>query len=333
MFFVIYIYFFWMRVSVVFATRANEQSFPHLERILWALNQQIFQDFKVLIVCDKKFSEKEYSDFLSFIQGLSLDVLEKTEIFTHLNADFNEHHTWGASYVRNYGLKKVDTELVQLFDDDNGFDEWYLQRAVEYYDDFRRQQQTEIVITPTLMYRDTSHIQNQGFSSFCYWQSRPVLHLLKSDEKYGNIQMFSWNGLLGNTKFFQSVLYDEDIAWIAEDLDFTLSLHEQEVKLFSFVDLIVRHYERDKKRLEESWIGSQKQAHQKARNRFLFVYKHGTTCDKTVFWCIGLPGCLVWLSLKALRLGKKDSFWIIKGLFQGCREGWKVVKEKSRERK
>ena len=339
-----------VRVSVVFGTRANDFALPHLQRILCCLAQQTFQDFEVLVVCDREFTEQEYSDFFSSLDSSlrsewRVEILNKVKFFTNLNSDFLSSSN-NASYVRNFWLKKADTELVQLFDDDNGFDEEYLQRAVAYYDEFKEKKKTEVVICSTMLYRDSDCIQSQGFSSFCYWQSRPRVNFLKDkvvpsyweesplppltkgSNGYSEIQMFSGNGLLGSCQIFQSVLYDEEIAWIAEDMDFTLSLYERGIKLFVFADLMVRHYERNKTKLEEAWIGNQKQAHQKARNWFLFVYKHGTTWDRVAFWCVGLPGCLVWLSLKALRLGKKKGFWIIKGLFWGCREGWKRVREK-----
>ncbi|MDR0369791.1 MAG: hypothetical protein LBH96_04740 [Candidatus Peribacteria bacterium] len=88
---------------------------------------------------------------------------------------------------------------------------------------------------------------------------------------------------------FTSVGYDEQIAWIAEDLDFTLSLYEKGVKLFVYADLVLNHYEREKSRLEHSWIGFPVQAHQKARNRFLFVWKHGKFWNKLAFFLVGLP--------------------------------------------
>jgi GT2 family glycosyltransferase len=226
--------------------------------------------------------------------------------------------------VRNFGLQQVDTELVQLFDDDNGFEETYLKKAVHNYDEKKKLMGKEVVICSTLKYRDTEIIQNQGFSQYRYWESRPVRFFAPSNSTEGvEIQMFSGNGLLGSAQLFQAVQYDERIARIAEDMDFTLSLHESGVKLFVFPDLVVRHYEREKTKLEQAWIGSPEQAQQKARNRFLFTYKHGNTRDKLAFRVVGLPGCLVWLSMKALLYGGKKRRTIIAGLFRGCREGWK----------
>lgn len=320
-----------MRLSVVFGTRANDFSLPHLKRIFYCLYEQTFHDFQVFVVCDRMFqNKKEYDLFYDDLKIKLKDtssILDKVKFITNLNSDFIPQSLGGASYVRNFGIKSVNTELIQLFDDDNAFDPTYLEQAVTYYDQQKRQEQTEVVICSTMYYRDTAIIQNQGFSTFCYWQSRPIVHYLW-EKKVSEIQMFSGNWLLWNTEIFASVAYDEQIAWIAEDLDFTLSLHERWVKLFTYADLIVRHYERDKALLEHSWIGFQKQAYQKSRNRFLFVYKHGNFWNKVTFWCLGLPGCLAWLSVKAIIWWGKERWEIVWGLFGGCREGWRLVRKK-----
>ncbi len=120
------------------------------------------------------------------------------------------------------------------------------------------------------------------------------------------IKLFTGNGLLFNSEFIKKVQYDEQIAWIAEDFDFTLSMSEKGVRIFSFFDLAVRHYEREKNILELAWIGNYDQAHQKARNWFLFLAKHGDFWNKMQFYLVGLPGCLVWLGVKAIRYGGKE---------------------------
>jgi len=97
--------------------------------------------------------------------------------------------------VRNFGIQQADTELIQLFDEDNWFDEEYLEKAISYHDQQKKQCSEEVVICSSLYYRDTGEIQNQGFSKFCYWQSRPMVHYLEG-QRCGEIQMFSGNGLL-----------------------------------------------------------------------------------------------------------------------------------------
>ena len=152
--------------------------------------------------------------------------MDKVTFYTNLHSDFIPQTKSGASYTRNYLMHQADTELIQFFDDDNGFDATYLERALAYYDHLTKQEQGEVVVCSTVLYRDTHQIQNQGFSHFSYRQSRPK-RCSMGEKPSVEIQMFSGNGLLGKAQLFQSVLYDEEIAWIAEDLDFTLSLHEK----------------------------------------------------------------------------------------------------------
>jgi hypothetical protein len=180
---------------------------------------------------------------------------------------------------------------------------------------------------PSLYYRDTNQIQNQWFSHFNYWQSRPALHLLNWKEE-AQIQMFSWNWIFSKSFILKKTEYDEQIARISEDLDYTLSLHEKWVQLRVFSDLKVIHHERDKTRLEQARIGSYSQAKQKSRNRFLFTKKHWNKKQLYQFYICWLPGCLIRLSIKALIRWGKDRFKIVKWLFDWAKEWYKLTHKK-----
>jgi hypothetical protein len=180
---------------------------------------------------------------------------------------------------------------------------------------------------PSLYYRNTNQIQNQWFSHFDYRQSRPVLYLLNW-KKEAQIQMFSWNWIFSKTSTLRKAEYDEQIARISEDLDYTLSLHEQWIQLRVFADLKVKHHERDKTRLEQARIGSYSQAKQKARNRFLFTKKHWNKKQLFQFYTCWLPGCLIRLSIKAIIRWGKDRFKIVKWLFDWAKEWYKLTHKK-----
>nr|DAW75793.1 MAG TPA: hypothetical protein [Crassvirales sp.] len=66
--------------------------------------------------------------------------------------------------------------------------------------------------------------------------------------------MFSGNGVFANAKLMQTTLYDEQIARIAEDLDFTHRLHKKGAKILTFSKLKIQHFEREKNILEQAWI-------------------------------------------------------------------------------
>ena len=316
-----------MKISVVCWTRANDKWL--LLRFLQALESQIYQDFDVNIICDRKFTKAEESDFLSFFWEQDLDIVKRTHFFTNNNSVFNPDHGWWASYVRNFWIRYAKGEFIQLLDDDNEIWPDFLESCLKKREKLTSETKCECVILPSLYYRNTDQIQNQWFSYFNYLQSRPVLHLLNWKEKE-QIQMFSGNGIFSLASTLKKAEYDEQIARISEDLDYTLSLYEQWIQLRVFADLKVKHHERDKNKLEQAWIWSYSQAKQKARNRFLFTKKHWNKRQLYQFYICWLPWCLVRLSMKALLWGKNNKFKIIKWLFDWVKEWYNLTHEKTK---
>ena len=314
-----------MKISVVCGSRARDKTL--LLNFLKMLDKQTFTDFDVNIVCDRSFTKSEESDFLSFFEIQDLEIIKRTKFFTNNNSDFNPNHNWWASYVRNFGLQNVKGEFIQLFDDDNEVEPDFLEKCLKKREEKTSETKSECVILPGLYYRDTNQIQNQWFSRFNYWESRPVLHLLNW-KKEAKIQMFSGNWIFSKASTLRKAEYDEEIARISEDMDYTLSLHEQWIQLRVFDDLKVKHHERDKTKLEQARIGSYSQAKQKARNRFLFTKKHWNKNQIFQFYICGLPWCIVWLSAKAILRWWKDWFKIIKWLFDGVCEWYKLTHKK-----
>ena len=314
-----------MKISVVCGSRARDKTL--LLKFFQMLNVQTFTNFDVNIVCDRSFTKGEESDFLSFFENQELDIIKRTHFFTNNNSVFNPDHGWWASYVRNFGIQNVKGEFIQLFDDDNEVEPDFLEKCLKKREEKTSETKSECVILPSLYYRDTEQIQNQWFSHFNYRQSRPVLHLLnwKDSEQ---IQMFSWNWIFSKASILRKTEYDEEIARISEDLDYTLSLHEQWIQLRVFADLKVKHHERDKTKLEQARIGSYSQAKQKSRNRFLFTKKHWNKKQIYQFYICGLPWCILWLSIKALARWWKDCFKIIKWLFDWVKEWYKLTHKK-----
>ena len=306
-----------MKISVVCGSRAKDMRL--LLNFLKMLDLQTFRDFDVNIVCDRKFSRSEESDFLSFFKEQNLEIINRTHFFTNNNSDFNPNHKWWASYVRNFGIQKAKGEFIQLFDDDNEVSSDFLENCLQKREEKTSKTKSECVILPSLYYRNIDQIQNQWFSHFNYWQSRPILHLLNW-KKQAQIQMFSWNGIFSKASTLRKAQYDEKIARISEDLDYTLWLHEKWIQLRVFSDLKVIHHERDKTRLEQARIGSYSQAKQKVRNRLLFVKKHGNKRQRVQSYVIWFPIFIGWLVIRALIRGWKSRIKIIKGIIAGIRE-------------
>ena len=312
------------KISIVCWSRANDKWLRL--KFLQSLDRQTFTDFDVNIICDRKFTKSEEADFIPFFEEQELGIVERTHFFTNNNSVFNPDHGWWASYVRNFWIRYAKGEFIQLLDDDNEIWPDFLESCLNKREKLTSETKSECVILPSLYYRDTNQIQNQWFSRFDYRQSRPVLHLLNWKEKE-QVQMFSWNGIFSKASTLKKTQYDEQIARISEDLDYTLSLYEQWIQLRVFADLKVKHHERDKNKLEQAWIWSYSQARQKARNRFLFTKKHWNKNQLYQFYVCGLPWCLVRLSAKAILRWGKNRFKIIKWLIDWVKEWYNLTHE------
>jgi len=79
-----------MKISVVCGSRAKDKQL--LLNFFRMLNSQTFTDFDVNIICDRKFTEIEESDFISFFQNQDLEVVDRAYFFTHNNSNFNPNH-------------------------------------------------------------------------------------------------------------------------------------------------------------------------------------------------------------------------------------------------
>ena len=314
-----------MQISVVCGSRAKDKEL--LLRFLLMLERQTYKDFDVNIVCDREFTKFEEDEFIQFFDGQNLDILNRTHFYTNNNSDFNPSHGWWASYVRNFGIDRAKWKFIQLFDDDNEVSPDFLEKCLKKWNTLTEKNNWEYVILPSLYYRNTNQIQNQWFSHFDYWQSRPILYLLNWKEQ-GEIQMFSWNWIFGRASTLRKAKYDEKIARISEDLDYTLSLYEKWIQLRVFSDLKVLHHERDKTKLEQARIWSHSQAKQKARNWFLFVKKHWNKKQTLQFYICWLPWCLLWLSFKAILFWRKEWLKIIRWLFEWVKEWYRLTHEK-----
>lgn len=267
-------------ISVVIPARV--QTVTSLSKVLQALERQVFIDFEVIIVCDRFFGKVEW-EYLYYWAQQHFTISDRIRFFSHLNSDFVPKSAGGASYVRNFGIMQSRGEFVLLLDDDNSFDAEYLALCMHYYQEYAQKLDAEVVLTPTLMWRDSEIVQNNGFSSYNYALARPNIFFLPKGQEYAEIQMYSGNGVFGKKELFAQTLYDEQIAWIAEDLDFVYRLHKKGAKILTHSQLVIFHWERDKSFLEKKWIATPLSIQQKIRNIFIRNRKHANFWQKVLF--------------------------------------------------
>ena len=308
------------QLTVVIPTRPNIQN---IQWIFWSLDIQTFQDFKVILMIDKVLTKEEFEDLK--IQSLKWlkNISNKVYFVSNINTDFIPQQ-W-VSYVRNYWIKLVDTEFLNLFDDDELFNSDYLQKTFDIRHEHKNHIQKDFVLTPTLMFRKTWNIQSLWFDYYNFRTSRPHAFQFKKDQKIGQIQMYSGNSLFGPTKIFQEILFDEKLDFVYEDLEFTYRIHKAWYPIFVSSELLLYHMERDKNILEHAWVWNTYAAYRRAKHRMIFIKKNWTKLEKIKFYLLWFRAQPLWLSLKVLLYAKwNEKFKIIWAIIKWTLDGLKV---------
>lgn len=305
------------KLTVVIPTR------PNIDNIKWifgSLDVQTFQDFKIILLIDTKLTKEKFrklqKDSLKWLKNIS----SKINFISNINTDFIPQ-SW-VSYVRNYGIRLVDTEFINLFDDDELFDSDYIQKSFDLRNKQYQKIKKDLVLVPTLMFRNTNAIQSQGFDSYNFLTSRPHALRLKPTQKIAQIQMYSGNSLFGPTKIFQEILFDETFDFVYEDLECTYRMHKAWYPLFVSRELILNHMERDKNILEHARVWSMFTAYRKAKHRVFFIKKNWTLIQKIQFYMLWFRAQPLRLSFKIIRYWKKrDILSLIFALYRGTING------------
>lgn len=119
-----------------------------MHNIIQCLQRQTFRDFEVFFIIDKKIENYE-------LRIANYEFLRQSNVrcITHANTNFHPHNN--ASYNRNFGIKMAQGEYLLLMDDDEQFDDDYLERNIQLREKYRQIIKKDFVLTPTLMYRKT----------------------------------------------------------------------------------------------------------------------------------------------------------------------------------
>lgn len=126
-----------MKLSVVVPSRGDQNMYD----ILSCFQRQTLDDFEIIFVLDKKDVD---------LATLPVDarvkyITDQTHTIPHANA----------SALRNLGIIHAQGEFIQLMDDDEWFDDDYLQTSLDLWTEYRSIVGKDYVLTPTLMYRKT----------------------------------------------------------------------------------------------------------------------------------------------------------------------------------
>lgn len=304
------------KLTIAFPTRPN---LHNIKWLLWSLDSQTFQDFKVIILIDSVLSQKEFDDLQKESLKWLKNIKDKINFISNINSDFVPQK-W-VSYVRNYWIKLADTVFLNLFDDDEILKPNYLEKTFKIYNSIKNKWAEQFILVPKLMFRQTWQIQNEWFDYYNFRTSRPHSFHFKW-EKFAQIQMFSGNSLFGPTKIFQKILFDEKFDFVYEDLEFTYRIHKAWYPIFITSELEIYHMERDKTPLEHARVWSEFAAYRKARHRMWFIKKNATKLQKIQFYLLGFRAQPLRLTFKIIRFAPiKNWKTLIWALIRGTKDG------------
>ncbi len=297
------------KISVIVQSRWSD--LINMRRSVSCFLKQTHKDKELILIIDQIFTEDSYQKWLKDIFGL--EIHESIYIFSNLNSKFMHNNV---SAMRNFGATQAKGEYILFMDDDEDIHADYLTKTIEYRKKLKLVLWKDFVLTPTLMYRHTGEIQNQGFSHFNYWLSRPIGCVL-GQRDYARIQMYSWNSLFAPAYIFQENHMDERFDFVYEDLAYTQYLHSIHYPIIVTNKIKIYHMERDKTKLEQAWVGNPTQAYKKAKHRMLFVRKFATwrqILQFSLLWFLGQP---LWLTFKVIFYKTPKKLEVIKNIRKG----------------
>lgn len=300
-------------ITIVVPTRPN---IKNLIALINSFNKQSISFFVINIVIDKMLTKNEFKNIEQILREKLNKKKIKLNIFSNVNSSFIPKKNASAS--RNYGIQNADTKFILLLDDDIIVDKDYLEKNIKYYTKIKNETQQkwkDIILAGNLIYRKTGIIQNQWFKDYNYFFSRPKVNFLPKGKTQDSIRMYWWCGIFSKTKIFKDFLFDENIDFIIEDIDFTYRITKT-YPMFITNNIWIYHMDREKTKLENAQIGNEFSAYRKGKNRIIFVTKNAKFFQKIAFYSIWLHLSNLWLTTKILLLWKKNKRKIIKSFYQ-----------------
>ena len=123
-----------------------------MKNTIACLQRQNLKDFEVIFVVDRHLEEP----------GIFVSQDPRIHYITNLNSSFHTQRDdkepmigGNASTLRNYGIKYAQGEFILLMDDDEWFEDDYLEKNISLRITYKSIIKKDFVLTPTLMYRQT----------------------------------------------------------------------------------------------------------------------------------------------------------------------------------
>lgn len=121
----------------------SNRPYHAIEPLLLSISKQTAQATELIIVRDHDATLRERNEYKNQIEKAFAETTTKLTI-VNPQSESNFQVGRGASYVRNYGRKKVETPSMIFVDDDNTFDADFAERLAQ-----QRRKHPDAIIVPT----------------------------------------------------------------------------------------------------------------------------------------------------------------------------------------
>lgn len=326
----------------------SNRPYHAIEPLLLSISKQTAQATELIIVRDHDATLRERNEYKNQIEKAFAETTTKLTI-VNPQSESNFQVGRGASYVRNYGRKKVETPSMIFVDDDNTFDADFAERLAQ-----QRRKHPDAIIVPTQYDEQWEIRENVVANGFSFWMCRPQrlgsekVRKQKSEKVIGSktrreddspftihhsplsslipITLASSNCLSGPTKVFETYPFDEDIPFVYEDIVMTWQMSTAAVPLFAATDIAICHHHGKRSKAAELYVDTPSKAYYKGKHRIILVHTLGNRGQKFLFWTIGICLHTVRLILAILLYcPAKQRRPCLAGLLKWSREGIKGV--------
>lgn len=278
--------------------------------LLNSLVQQSLPPKQVVIVRDT-YVDKSQLDMYTIWVKLILSQLPHCDItiINHLSDPHFQVGKW-ASYVRNYGMKKVTTDYMMYIDDDNVCPDDMCENLFGFVEVLPHPLAT--LVAP-VQYDDTaSSLRPALASGLNFALCRPIRRgdeMMSSDERYFSLQLASSNCLAGSTDLFRQFPFPEDVPFVYEDLIVVARMAKAGIKIYADSRASVIHHHSHRNRLAELYANTPDRAYYKAKHRIILIHILGNWRDKCIFYMLGFIGQLWRIGLHILYYAPASNWW------------------------
>lgn len=310
--------------------------------LLVCIAQQTYASLEVILCIDRMIDGREFDQISKEVHHILDTTWVQVRLITPHNTTFIAAK--GASYVRNYGADSASGDMVLYMDDDGIVDQYFVQNIMDRYDQVYKLVWHDIVLSPTIMYRDTGHIQSQWFDRIWrgLWRAEPhVARDYKSRLWKRCTQLFvrqysdqhiKWLScvtvhikssvmwLFAPRAVFQIIRFDEQFEFVYEDLDFCYRADAAWFAMIVTTDIVVNHMEAPRTLAQVSYLGSPQMVYYKARNRILFVRRNAPWRGQLVYYCCAMHLQTIWFVWLIIFSWTRrwTSLWMfIRGTYEG----------------